>query len=128
MSALREEAEREALERHVDRIVRIVALGGDPGWARVNYSREVALDEETTLRVEATFGARVNGATVRHSAHGIVYDALDYGRYLVVYRAGRWLEALERLASELGTRRNAEDAVRPAQASAEENERFSPLD
>ena len=54
MSALREEAEREVLERHVDRTVRIVALGGDPGWADVNYSREVALDE-TTLRVEATF-------------------------------------------------------------------------
>ena len=87
MSALREEAEREALERRVDRTVRIVALGGDPGWAHVNYSREVALDEETTLRVEATFGARVNGATVRHSAHGIVYEALDYGRCLVVYRA-----------------------------------------
>ena len=68
MSALREEAEREALERHVDRIVRIVALGGDPGWARVNYSREVALDEETTLRVEATFGTRVNGATVRQGS------------------------------------------------------------
>jgi|SRR6266478_5429956 hypothetical protein len=128
MSALREEAEREALERRVDRTVRIVALGGDPGWAHVNYSREVALDEETTLRVEATFGARVNGATVRHSAHGIVYEALDYGRCLVVYRAGRWLEALERLASELGTRRNTEDAVRPAQAPAEEDERFSPLD
>ena len=71
-----------ALERRVDRTVRIVALGGDPGWAHVNYSREVALDEETTLRVEATFGARVNGATVRHSAHGIVYEALDYGRCL----------------------------------------------
>lgn len=128
MSALREQAERQALERRVDRTVRIVALGGDPGWAHVNYSREVALDAETTLRVEATFGARVNGATVRHSAHGIVYEALDYGRCLVVYRAGRWLEELERLARELGTQRNAEEAVGQAQTPAEDDERFRPLD
>jgi hypothetical protein len=128
MSALREQAEREAAERRVDRTVRIVALGGDPGWAHVNYSREVALDVETTLRVEATFGARLNGATVRHSAHGTVYDALDYGRCLVVYRSGRWLEELERLASDMDTQRKAEDAFRQAQTPVEEDERFRPLD
>jgi hypothetical protein len=78
--------------------------------------------------VEATFGPSVNGATVRHSMHGIVYEALDYGRCLVAYRPGRWLEELERLASDLEAERNAEDALRQVQVQAEEDARFRPLD
>src|SRR5207248_3650155 len=88
LSTPREQAEREARERRVDRTVRIVAESGRHDEAGHTYWRPIRLEDGATLHLRATFGAGANSASAHHSLHRVVYEALDYGRSLVAFRVG----------------------------------------
>src|SRR4051812_43736467 len=107
MSTPREHAEQTARERRVDQTVRRVAKSGRHDQDCINYWRSLRLEDGATMHVKATFGGGTNSASAHHHVHGVVYEARDYGQYLVFFRVGRWLEELERLASELETESNA---------------------
>ena len=127
IKALKAQVQQAAQERQVDATVRTVARSGSADEARINFRRVLTLPDGATLDVHATFGAGTNSASVRHRTHGLVYEALDYGRHLQCYRAGAWLAALEAEAARVKGVAVAEDLVRRAQWELEERGVFMPL-
>lgn len=123
---LRQEAEREVRELQLDCDVRDAARAGvSDGGANWYHSIDTGVG---MLDVHATFGAGTNSAHVLDCKRGFdVYSAHDYGKHLVAYRRGTWVDLIRAVAIVYRDRTAANQLCDSVSKDRSEAERFTPM-
>lgn len=91
---------------NMDRIVRILANSGRSDEAGINFR---AKWEGCTIK--ATFGAGTNETSLVKEDGTVLYLAYNFGRNVIVFRFGDWVERITIAADKARSVREAERAV-----------------
>ncbi len=119
---LKQAAKEKVAALNLDAAIRTVAKSGESDPERINWKATFA-----GMEIRATFGAGTNSASVRLNREP-VYESLEFGRYLEVFRDGDWVETLLRLADQAALIEEARTRSRKLGRVVEEIKRFLPID
>jgi hypothetical protein len=122
LAMLKQAAREKAAALNLDAAIRTVAKSGDPDAARINWKATFG-----GLEIRATFGAGTNSASVRLNRE-LVYESLEFGRYLKVFRDGTWVETLLRLSDQSALIEEARPRSQKLKQVVEEIKKFLPID
>ncbi len=122
LEMLKQAAKEKVIALDLDSVIRVVAKSGESDSERINWKSSFG-----GIEIRATFGAGTNSASVRLNRE-LVYESLEFGRYLEVFRDGAWVETVLRLSDQSALIAEAQKRSQKLRQVVEEIKKFLPID
>ena len=104
-------------------------------YSEINIYHNIGIADRVILELFRTHGAGTNSSHVylKDSRTGVtitteLYEASDYGKHVIVYRPGNWIDHIESAYTEAQKKAEKERDLREAKEKEDKKRRFAPFD